>query len=110
MNRLALDPGEVYRVVKGADDAVVSAWSKVKRGTVPRCRRRVNIPLRKAVLDVVEGRINKDTRVIPSARLDADGFVDEGVLREVLICDGDSYDAGQLKLLESVLEGTYYAC
>ena len=56
-----------------------------------------DVPVRKTVLHVIESQIHENTSiVVPSARLDADGFMDEGVLREVLICDGDSYDAGQL--------------
>lgn len=45
--------------------------------------------MREAVLDVVERRVDEHTSVIPSTGLDADSFVDEGMLREVLVRNGD---------------------
>ena len=42
-----------------------------------------------AVFDVVESGIDEDTGVVPSARLDTDGLMNESMLREVLVRDGD---------------------
>ena len=48
-------------------------------------------PIPQAVLDVVQGRVDEDTRVVPCARLDADGLMNQAVLREVLVRNGDRY-------------------
>lgn len=45
--------------------------------------------MRKTVLDVIEGGVDEHARVIPCTRLDADSFVDERVMREILVRDGD---------------------
>jgi hypothetical protein len=42
-------------------------------------------PLRQAVLDVIKGRVDEDTRVVPGARFDTDGLVNETGLREVSV-------------------------
>ena len=39
-----------------------------------------NLPVWQAVLDVVEGRVDKNAAIVPSTRLDADGLVDEAAL------------------------------
>ena len=51
-----------------------------------------HLPLRETILDVVEGRVDENAGVIPGARLDADGLVDECMLAEGLVGDGDSYE------------------
>lgn len=48
-----------------------------------------NVPLREAVLDVVERRVDEHAGVIPSTGLDTDGLMNECVLREVLVRDRD---------------------
>jgi hypothetical protein len=49
-----------------------------------------NVPLWETVLDVVEGRVDEYTCIVPGARLDADRLVDETMLREILVGDRDS--------------------
>lgn len=44
-------------------------------------------PLRKAVFDVIEGRVDEYTSFVPSTRLDANGLMNQAVLREVLVGD-----------------------
>ena len=70
----------------------------------------MDIPLSKAVFDMVEGRVHKNSRVIPCARFDTDSFVDEGVLGEVLVRDGDRVLAEQSYLCtvrapDNILDG-----
>ena len=52
-------------------------------------------PLRKAVLDVIEGGVDEDAGIVPSTRLDANRLVDEGMLREVLVRDRNGFRQGQ---------------
>lgn len=40
---------------------------------------------------MVESRVDENSRIVPSARLDTDSLVDQRVLREVLVGDGNSY-------------------
>ena len=51
----------------------------------------VDIPLRKAIFYVVEGRIDEYARVIPGSRFDTNGFMDETTLRKVFVGDGNRY-------------------
>lgn len=60
----------------------------------------INVPLREAVFDVVERGVDKDTGVVPSTRLDADSLMDERVLREALVRDGDGYHTGQSHVIQ----------
>jgi len=53
------------------------------------CKWETHIPLGQAVLDVVEGGVDKHARVVPSAGLDANRLVDKAALGEVLVRDGD---------------------
>lgn len=39
---------------------------------------------------MVERRVDEYSRIIPGSRLDTNGFVNEAVLREVLVRNGDS--------------------
>ena len=54
----------------------------------------VSLPVRQAVFDVVEGRVDEHAAIIPSARLDADGLVDHDILAKGLVGDSDGYMAG----------------
>lgn len=39
---------------------------------------------------MIQSRVNEDARIVPGARLDADGFVNLSTLGEVLGGNGDS--------------------
>lgn len=77
VNCLSLDAGKVYGVVEGADHTMISVCIS---SVSIHITENVFIPLRQAILDVIERGIDKDPRVIPSSRFDTDGFVDQGVL------------------------------
>jgi hypothetical protein len=47
--------------------------------------------LGETVFDVIESGVNENTGIIPGAGLDADGLMNETMLREVLVGDGDGY-------------------
>ena len=48
-------------------------------------------PLGKAVFDVIEGGVDEDAGIVPSTRLDSNGFMDQARLREVPVGDRDGY-------------------
>jgi hypothetical protein len=47
--------------------------------------------LGETVFDVIESGVNENTGIIPSAGLDAYGLMNETMLGEVLVGDGDGY-------------------
>lgn len=62
VHNFALDASEVYGLLKSFDDTIVT--------------------LRQCILDVVQGRVDQDTTVVPGTRLDADRLVDHGALSQ----------------------------
>lgn len=50
-----------------------------------------DIPLRKAVLYVIDSGIDEDACVVPSSRFDPNCCVNQATLREGLIGDGDRW-------------------
>jgi len=66
--------------------------------------------LREAVFDVVQGGIDKHTRIVPSTRFDADGLMDQTVSREVLVGNGYGYVKDKLSFpVENYPELTVFA-
>ena len=51
----------------------------------------IYVPLGQTVLDVVQCRIDEYSGVIPCTRFDTYGLMNEGVLTEVLVRNGDRY-------------------
>jgi len=46
-----------------------------------------NLPLSQTILDMIQSGVDKDPGIVPSARLYADGFMDQAVLRKGLACN-----------------------
>jgi hypothetical protein len=49
------------------------------------------LPLRKSIFNVIQGTVDKNAGVIPSTALDSNGFVNEALLLQILVGDGDGY-------------------
>lgn len=107
MDCLALDTGQVDGVVEGADNTMITTRDSECETTIS--SNTCDIPLSEAVLDVVQGGVDEHAGVVPCAGLDANGFVDECVLGEVLVRDGDGYAYSQV-LDENTVTTTYCAC
>lgn len=73
MNSLALDSGEIDRIVQSTDDTMITT-TKSEKFTSEGSKG--DIPLREAILDVIQGGVQKDARIVPSTGLDADSLVD----------------------------------
>ena len=75
MDHLALDASEVYRLIEGFDDAVITGIISFASPA-----RLIDSPLWQSVFDVVQGSVDKYPTVIPRSRLYPDGLVDERCL------------------------------
>lgn len=78
------------------DDTVV-AIRRTLAVSVSRCNRAGeerdsgDVPIRKSVFDMVQGRVEEHTGVVPRSRLDSDSLVDEVRTTELLVREHDSY-------------------
>jgi hypothetical protein len=87
MSSFTLDTCKVDGIIERADNAMVtekgdrSAACKVAEGSL--------VPLRQAILDVVERGVDKNACVIPSPRLDPYRLMDKAVLREIFVGDSN---------------------
>lgn len=64
---------------------------KADRSAACKLAGRNSVPLRQAVLDMVERGVDKNACVIPSPGLDSYRLMDEAVLREIFVGNSDCY-------------------
>lgn len=57
---------------------------------MPELQSKYNVPLRQAIFDVVQRRVNQHSRIIPSTRFDSNSLVNQATLAEVLVRNCDS--------------------
>jgi hypothetical protein len=86
VNCLAFDAREVDRIIQGADDTVVTVQSTLAQlwSGSRQCS-----PLREAVFYMIQRRVDEDASIVPRARLDTNCLMDETMLREIPVGDGD---------------------
>lgn len=72
------DLGDVHRDIKSANDP--------------------GVPIRQAVLDVVQRGVDEHALIIPGSRLDADRLMHRGSVAQLLVCNDDRVLAQQRHL------------
>jgi len=71
----SLDTDQVYCLIKSADDSIVTVERRLELLLLKLDRVVCSIPIEQRVLDVVQRRVDQNTRIIPGCALDADSLM-----------------------------------